>query len=878
MTPLHFASGIQPPASMTDTTERLRSALADRYRIERQLGEGGMATVYLAHDLKHDRKVALKVLKPELAAVLGAERFVQEIKTTASLQHPHILPLFDSGEADGFLYYVMPYIEGETLRQKLDRETQLAVTEAVQIATEVADALDYAHRAGVIHRDIKPENILLHDGRPVVADFGIALAVSAAAGGRMTETGLSLGTPHYMSPEQATAEKDITARSDVYSLGSVLYEMVTGSPPHVGASAQQIIMKIVTEEAAPVTSVRRSVPPHVAAAIRTSLAKLPADRFASAADFRAALADLSYGMGLVTGGGVNASRRTPREHLGWGLAAALALALVWSLAGDGEPAPAPATRFAFSMGTDASASLEIEISHDGRRVVQPRGLRGRLMMRDLASLEATTIAGTSGERPRFSPDDRWIAYTWGGDLRKVPVGGGTPTVLTDRCRNADWIDADGLVCVTDDWGLGRVPSGGGVVEELTAPDTASGEIGHWTPTALPGGRAVLFTSYRRPMSRIEAYEFGSGRRTILVENAVMARYARSGHLLYVRDNALFAIRFNAKSLRTRGTAVPVLEDVGSRPSDAVAAFAISESGTLVALRQSQWDVPKRLVWVDRRGGERVAMTSAGNYFGPRLSPDGSKVVLTVTGDGRDLWIYDLRRAALTQLTRSPMSAFGAVWTPDGRGVAYTNETPAYDIYRLAIDGSAPPAPVVANTRDKYPTATSPDGAAVAYRERWAGRSRTLVVPLDGSAPPVVVGDTALDTYDATFSPDGRWIAHGEGSWSSGNIFVRRVDGSGGRLQISAGEGLAADPRWTKNGREIVFRRGDAVVAVDVDLERGHVGAETKLFEGPYPWDRGYDVTPDGTRFLMVKQEDRPDALPTLVIMNFFEELKAKVGG
>jgi len=234
---------------MSESTERLSSALADRYQILSRLGEGGMATVYLAEDLKHDRKVAVKVLRPELAAVLGADRFVQEIKTTANLQHPHILPLFDSGEADSFLYYVMPYIEGETLRGKLDRETQLGIDEAVKIAAELADALDYAHRQGVIHRDIKPENILLHDGRPMLADFGIALAVSAAAGGRMTETGLSLGTPHYMSPEQATAEKDISARSDIYSLGSVLYETLAGEPPHLGGSAQQIIMKIVTEEA-----------------------------------------------------------------------------------------------------------------------------------------------------------------------------------------------------------------------------------------------------------------------------------------------------------------------------------------------------------------------------------------------------------------------------------------------------------------------------------------------------------------------------------------------------------------------------------------------------------------------------------------------------
>src|SRR5690348_376808 len=326
---------------MTDLA-RLTAALSDRYRIERELGVGGMATVYLAEDLKHERRVALKVLKPELAAVLGADRFVAEIKTTASLQHPHILPLFDSGTADGFLYYVMPYIEGETLRDKLNRETQLGIEEAVKITRDVADALDYAHRHGVIHRDIKPENILLHDGRPMVADFGIALALSAAAGGRMTETGMSLGTPHYMSPEQATADKEITARSDVYSLGSVLYEMLAGQPPHLGGSAQQIIMKIIAEDAKPVTTIRKSVPPNVAAAVAKSLQKLPADRFASAAEFGAALADASFRTtdlsGMTSGA---ALRGIPQRRFAATAAVAVVLlvAALWGWLRPGPPLP-----------------------------------------------------------------------------------------------------------------------------------------------------------------------------------------------------------------------------------------------------------------------------------------------------------------------------------------------------------------------------------------------------------------------------------------------------------------------------------------------------------------------------------------------------------
>ena len=241
---------------MPEITSRLSTAVADRYKIESHLGEGGMATVYLAHDVKHDRKVALKVLRPELAAVIGAERFLQEIKVTANLQHPHILPLHDSGEADSFLYYVMPYVEGDTLRDKLDKEKQLDIDEAVEITKGVAAALDYAHRQGVIHRDIKPENILLHDGQAMVADFGIALAVSEASGKRLTETGLSIGTPHYMSPEQAMGDRELDARSDIYSVGAMLYEMLSGDPPYTGSSAQAIVAKVITEKAPPVTATR----------------------------------------------------------------------------------------------------------------------------------------------------------------------------------------------------------------------------------------------------------------------------------------------------------------------------------------------------------------------------------------------------------------------------------------------------------------------------------------------------------------------------------------------------------------------------------------------------------------------------------------------
>src|SRR6201991_626694 len=279
---------------MSSLPPRVSGALSAQYLLEQEIGAGGMATVYLAQDLRHDRRVALKVLRPELAAVIGAERFLAEIKLTANLQHPHILPLFDSGEADSYLFYVMPFVEGETLRDRMNREKQLPVADALRITTEVASALDYAHRHGVVHRDIKPENILLHDGQALVADFGIALAASKASGSRLTETGMSLGRPHYMSPEQAMGEREITPRSDVYALGAVLYEMLTGAPPFTGSTAQAIVARVLTEAPRPILPQRHTIPPQVEAAVLTALEKLPADRFASAAEFAEALKDKSY--------------------------------------------------------------------------------------------------------------------------------------------------------------------------------------------------------------------------------------------------------------------------------------------------------------------------------------------------------------------------------------------------------------------------------------------------------------------------------------------------------------------------------------------------------------------------------------------------------
>ena len=389
---------------MTTTLDRLRTALADRYDVTKEIGVGGMATVFLGHDLKHERDVAIKVLHPDLGAALGGERFLSEIKTTAKLQHPHILPLLDSGEADSLLYYVMPFVVGESLRARIDRERQLPIGEAVRITREVASALDYAHRHGVIHRDIKPENILLHDGQALVADFGIALAVSAAGGGRLTQTGLSLGTPQYMSPEQAVGERTVDARSDIYSLGAVTYEMITGDPPFAGNTVQAVVAKIMTERPTPISRLRETVPETVEDAVMIALAKLPADRFATAAEFANALTTPVSGFNRaenVDRGGPGRRRADAFRSRALVSLAAISLVLVattlWALF---RPLP-PKQIARFTIALDSTQSLNgpvgrIAISRNGSTLVFSGGARRTLFVRRLDNLPNHRAARNPG--------------------------------------------------------------------------------------------------------------------------------------------------------------------------------------------------------------------------------------------------------------------------------------------------------------------------------------------------------------------------------------------------------------------------------------------------------------------------------------------------
>jgi serine/threonine-protein kinase len=891
---------------MSELMSRLATALAGRYKIERRLGEGGMATVYLAEDVKHKRSVALKVLRPELAAVLGAERFVQEITTTAGLQHPHILPLFDSGKAivpplhiveggtereppggDVFLYYVMPFIDGETLREKLNRETQLGIDEAVRLTTEVADALDYAHRQGVIHRDIKPENILLHDGRPMVADFGIALAVSAAAGGRMTETGLSLGTPHYMSPEQATAEKDLTSRSDLYSLGSVLYEMLTGSPPHVGSSAQQIIMKIVTDEARPVTEVRKSVPRNVAAAVAKSLEKLPADRFATAKDFADALRDPGFGIGEQPTEAVAPRARSAR--LAWSVAALAGVVAVAAMLWPRPPATVAAPVLSATLELPADVSIDypkLAFSPDGTRLfvsVRRDGVR-QLFERRLDEFGGRIIPGTVGAHMHFSSrDGQWVAYRagWAGGFYKVPVAGGPPVMIDDGASwaDGDWAE-DGTLYYTRNYmsGIWRVRSDGGAPESVTTPDSTTHELGHWSPRLLPGEQHVLYTAFRTPIdsARIEVFNLNTGDRSVVLRGGVFAQHVE-GYLLYTRNEVLFAAPFDLDGLTVTGESRPVVDDVAMKPVEGMAAYAVSSNGDLAYISAAHFSAPSDLVWVDRSGRETLAVPQPGRYEEPALSPDGRRIAVTMTlkGEGGDVWVLDPVRGVRTRLTSGGGVDFGAVWTPDGRSVAFNSEQPVFDLFLRSADASGSARELLASGFDKYAGAFTPNGSQLVFARSREQNREIWRVDIDGSDPELVL-EADADLADPTISPNGRWLAFQSDESGRREIYLVPYPNVEDRRQAVSSDG-GTEPRWTRGGRELVWRNGAEVVSASVDPTSGEVGRPVVLFSGDYQSSsrqlRGWDVSADGERFLLVKRPPERSPRQVMLVTNWVERLR-----
>jgi serine/threonine-protein kinase len=823
--------------------EHLRASLAERYQIVRELGAGGMATVYLARDLKHDRDVAMKVLRPELAAVIGAERFLSEIKTTANLQHPHILPLFDSGTAGDdaghgmprpYLFYVMPFIDGETLRDRLDREKQLPIAEAVRIASEVAAALDYAHRRGVIHRDIKPENILLHEGQALVADFGIALAASKAGGARMTETGMSLGTPHYMSPEQAMGEREITARSDVYALGCVTYEMLIGDPPFTGSTAQAIVAKVLTEKPSPLTRVRSTIPESLEDAILTALEKLPADRFASAADFSAALAG-----GTTTRSVARAAQRVPASDGRWRTTSAvLGLATLglagfsaWAMTrGAGTVAPSiydvatpDSARIALvntasRNATYGAVSRNVSIAADGSFLVYvalQADSTGLLWYRSLLTDEARPITGAIGaSSPRVSPDGVHVAYVGTSEVMVAPIAGGEPRPLAPILdgRTLDWLSATELVALGSDGDKATwISLGGGEPRTRTIVRCP---LGNW----VVGTDALLcsFNSTARLMDleTDSTYDVRTTQPNGAPGSPIAGtefRLVDGKYLVFLTpDGMLSAARYDATT-RTVGRIVPFVSGV-RREAIGQAQFDIAANGTLVYAP----GIDAAVGHLVRRapGAPATALPiEPANFQRYTVSRDGRWLAAVVLGTAlNELRIYDLRTGQHTiwlraETLRHPM------WSPDGESIiiAARNGDEWSLLRGSPASGNAPdtlaryPASGVAFDAIGYPS----DSVAIA--QEWLG---AFVVRFDPRAPKATMDTVLTGARFASVNPTQRLVTYQ--SIDGSRIMVTTFPVASRRWQI-ASQGV--EPLWI-GPATVLFRQGASWYAATVDPSTG----------------------------------------------------------
>lgn len=861
-----------------------------------------MATVYLARDVRHNRRVALKVLRPDLGAVVGVERFLAEIQVTANLHHPNLLPLFDSGTAGDLLFYVMPYVPGESLRARLDREKQLPVDEAIRLATAIGGALDYAHRQGVIHRDLKPENVLLQEGQPLVADFGIALAVSNAGGTRITQTGLSLGTPHYMSPEQATGDRVIDGRTDVYSLGALTYEMLTGEPPHVGSTSQAVIARVLTERPRPIRTSRPSVPEHVEAAVERALEKLPADRWPAAREFTEALTGARPVTRQATvtsvAAGASASATRPgarglgrREAAAWLLAAVGVAAGVWAMTRPGAEPPPVVARLAIELPDFVVAEggiitlASVAVSPDGRTVAFiARHVNGReptLYVRSMGDVGTRVLAGTDGaSMPVFSPDGASLAYVDGlRGLRRIPAGGGTSQLLADSVGWVSWAD-DGTIYFTNARGrsLWAVSSTGGPRRLVVALDTGVVR-GISQVHVLPGSDFALARIRYDERVFIGLIDLRSGAIRDLQLMGHSPRYVRPGYLLYATEDGsmLWAVPFSLRKRSVTGLAIRIADGVEVLQNDG-ADYSASADGTII-FRWSPGGTlePTRLMLFDPRGRPRVIREDSLHYDQPRVSPDGRHLLVrvgaTAFNEG-DLWVLELASGALTRLT-SGNSSYRASWSRDGKRIYYITGVPASSqVIAKPWDGSGTDSVVMV----REGIAEFAEGSRGGWSAiRNYGVRDILLIPTDslGTATPRPFVTGPANETAMVLSPSGTLMAYQSDETGRVEVYVRPVPGPGPRVPVSINGG--AQPTWSPDGRTLYFREDDRIIAASITDSPLAVTRRDSVYTASLlPDGLNLAVLPGGRGFIAAVDRDaRRDSPYRLAVLSNWQTLFAK---
>ncbi len=876
-----------------------------QFEVLSPIASGGMGEVYKATDTRLNRTVAIKVLlshradQPQLR-----ERFQREAETIASLNHPHICTLYDIGHQDGIDYLVMEYLEGETLAERLTRGP-LPLDEVLRVAMEVSDGLDKAHRKGITHRDLKPANVMLTKEGAKILDFGLAklqqetaepnirLSEMPTAPNTLTAEGTILGTLQYMAPEQVEGKvEEIDTRSDIFSFGAMVYEMATGKKAFEGKTQASVMAKILEVDPPPMSSLQPVTPPMLDRVVKKCLAKDPDKRWQTAGDLHDELK-------WIEEGGSESSVPTSVTAIPavpmWRRAIPLALALVvgaiitgiavWNLR---SPAPPSVTRFALTLPpTEQFTGLNsgtVALSPDGTNLVY--AANQQLFLRSMDSLETYPIPGTEGAvSPFFSPDGQWIAFFADRKLKKVSLDGGQPLTLSDTGGGmGNWGPNDTIIFTLGPGsGLLQVSAAGGTPQDLTTLDTANGEGAHISPEILPDGKAFVFTARSGGGDRIVVQDFENGERRVLIQEGTSAHYVATGHLVYVRERTLLAVPFDLASLEVTGAPVPFIEGVMQGPASRHAAISISRSGSLVYVPGEAQGAVNTLVWVDRTGAVELLGAPPQGYGNPRLSPDGQRIAVQITGGTTDVWVYDITRQTLTRLTFEGDNNLLPIWTPDGERITFRSNRGGGpgNLYWKPADGSGTAERLTTSEFLDNASSWSPDGKVLSFYS--AGGSRDLrMLQMEGERQPRPFLQTQFHEAAAVFSPDGNWLAYVSNESGQNEIYVQPFPGPGGKRQISTGGGT--EPAWPRNGRELFYRNNDQMLAVEVTTTPTFSAGNPKLlFEGDFQLGSAarasYDVTADGQRFLMIQQEGGSDSEAPAqinVVLNWFEELKERV--
>ncbi len=896
------------------------------YEILAPIGAGGMGEVYRARDTRLARDVAIKIVPESFAQRDDLRaRFEREAKTLSSLSHPHICTVFDIGRQETTDYIVLELLEGETLTERLTKGA-LPLAEALRIGIQIASALDAAHRRGVVHRDLKPGNIMLTKAGAKLLDFGLAKYTPAAAASLtsaptrsegITEQGVVLGTFQYMAPEQLEA-KEADARTDIFALGVVFYEMLTGKPAFSGASRASLIASILAAEPAPMSSLQPVTPPALDHLVRRALAKDPEERWQSAHDIKAELEWIAEGGSQAGLSPVSAPRQKLNQRLPWivaGLMAALAVSL-WPFWRVAPLQRHPLMRLSVDLGPEVvrGPALEARISPNGRLLVflarTPDG-KQQLATRSLDGPRITFLAGTENATfPFFSQDGQWIAFFADGRLKKIAVQGGAVVTIANPAVphvgasvfGASWGDDQNIVYTPGSVNpLVRVSANGGKLEPLTKLGD-KGDATHRWPQVLAGGRAVLFTSHKIISgfddATIEAVIVSTGERKTVLRGGYAGRYLaagdHSGYLLYVREGALFGIPFDPDSLTVRGAPSPLLDEVAGNSDSGEGQFDVSDDGTLIYRAGKGPSRNWPILWMDRSGRTEPLLAEPGAYYTPRFSPDGNRLALTIDhGDkGREIHIYDWRRGSMSQLTFTGDVNLHPVWSPDGKFIVFESSSPhGYGIGLIRADGSGPLQRLAENNGLMIPTSFTPDGRRLAYFQLNApGRFEIWTAPFNASDPdhpelvkPKIFLSTSFYEWNPIFSPDGRWIAYTSSESGRNEIYVRPFPGPGGKWQISAAG--ANEAVWSLSGYELYFKAADGRIMVS-DYKATN---DSFLAGKPQVWSDSpigstlfggnFNQSQDGRRFAVLPRRDAPvdnGSVHVTFVLNFLDELKARV--